>query len=129
MNISLSESGTEILANYKNIYKRLEFAWKKFENIRDPFAKDVIDNDDEEKNIIQSSASNRIPAEPAKRRVVVVTICLNDKVSSNDEAYENLLSALLELHNDSHLLKDNDLICYNIGSPLLKSYLRSDTQR
>ena len=34
MNISLSESGAEMMANYKNIKKRLELALASFRNVR-----------------------------------------------------------------------------------------------
>lgn len=48
MNISLGDAGTEILANYKNIQKRLEYIWNRFTNIRDPNFLDVTLNEDAE---------------------------------------------------------------------------------
>lgn len=64
--------------------------------------------------------------QPAKRRVVMISVCLNERITKNDEAYEALLDALVYVHKSCTHLRDDDLICYNIGSPLLHAFLNTD---
>ena len=66
--------------------------------------------------------------ERAKQRLILITISLDEKITKNDEAYKNILNAIETLHN-SGLIHDTDYICYNIGSPLLGNYLKSDMQK
>ena len=55
-----------------------------------------------------------------------MTVSLDEKITENDEAYEKLISSLINWHNQSPYFYESDYICYNIGSPLLDQYLRSD---
>jgi hypothetical protein len=64
----------------------------------------------------------------ANQRIIMFTVSIDEKISSNEEAYLSLMNAIENVHN-SGLIQDSDFICYNIGSPLLGSYLRSDLQR
>lgn len=63
-----------------------------------------------------------------KNRLIMITVSLDEKITSHEESYKNLLNALENLHN-SGLIYDSDYVCYNIGSPLLGVFLKSDTQK
>ena len=66
----------------------------------------------------------------AQRRIIVITVCISEKISGHQEAYENLIQALINIQmSTSDLLYSSDYICYNIGAPLANNYLRSDLQR
>ena len=80
-------------------------------------------------NFNQSLLSDNSPANyiRATRRVIVVSVCISEKVSGHQEAYENLIQALINIQmSNSGLLFGSDYICYNIGAPLASNYLRSD---
>jgi hypothetical protein len=64
--------------------------------------------------------------ESSKQRLIMITASIDEKITSCDEAYKNLLNALENLHN-SGLIQDSDYVCYNIGSPLLSNFLKSDS--
>lgn len=57
------------------------------------------------------------------------SVCLNERITAHEEAYENLIWALLKVHEQPDLILPTDYVCYNIGSPLLGNYLRTDLQR
>ena len=61
--------------------------------------------------------------------MIVFSVCLNERVTTHMEAYENLLWALLKIHEEKDFLFPTDYICYNIGSPMLNTYLKTDLQR
>ena len=65
-----------------------------------------------------------VPA--ASYRLIMVTVCLSNKVSSNQEAYQNLVNAIINFQKS---LKSTDFVCYNIGSPLLSASLQTDCQK
>jgi hypothetical protein len=58
----------------------------------------------------------------------MVTCSLTEKVTENSEAYSSLLQALISLSKNNLYLKNDDFISFNVGSPLLKQYIRSDSQ-
>ena len=64
-----------------------------------------------------------IEVSPASYRLIMVTVCLSQKITSNQEAYQNLINALINFHKN---LQPEDCVCYNIGSPLLNSKLLTD---
>mgnify|MGYP006101913803 CR=1 FL=1 len=64
-----------------------------------------------------------IEVSPASYRLIMVTVCLSQKITSNQEAYQNLINALINFHKN---LQPEDYVCYNIGSPLLNSKLLTD---
>ena len=72
---------------------------------------------------------NQSYAPKASNRVIVITVCLSESITSDDEAYRTLLNALTNMHTTPGLLEEQDFVCYNIGSPLLKSLLKSDLQK
>jgi len=69
--------------------------------------------------------SNLNSVEKAKLRIIMITVDLSYSLTQDDYAYKTLLDAIIQLHNSSSLYPD-DLICYNIGAPLLSKYLLSD---
>ena len=112
MNISLSESGAEMMANYKNIKKRIEHALKQFASIRKERVTEEIMNETHEdagnlnesnlrftgktdEDALNTSALNVSVAPPASRRLIMITVCINERVTSHEEAYENLVQALI----------------------------------
>ena len=58
----------------------------------------------------------------------MVTCSLTEKVTENSEAYSSLLQALISLSKNNLYLQNDDFISFNVGSPLLKQYIRSDYQ-
>lgn len=60
------------------------------------------------------------------RRVIVITVCLNERITNHEEGYNSLVNALVNLHMRSDCIRSNDYICYNVGSPLISQFLRSD---
>jgi hypothetical protein len=51
----------------------------------------------------QSSAIalNDLQEERSKQRIIVVTVSLDEKLTENDEAYEKLISSLINWHDQS----------------------------
>lgn len=72
---------------------------------------------------------NQSYAPKATNRVIVITVCLSEAITSDEEAYRTLVTALTNMHLTPGLLEDQDFVCYNIGSPMLKSLLKSDLQK
>ena len=58
----------------------------------------------------------------------MVTCSLTEKVTEHSDAYGSLLKSLILMANDNIFLQSNDFISFNVGSPLLKTYIRSDNQ-
>ena len=46
-------------------------------------------------------ALNDLQEERSKQRIIVVTVSLDEKLTENDEAYEKLISSLINWHNQS----------------------------
>jgi len=62
-------------------------------------------------------------------KLFVITASLDPKITSDENAYVSLVNALISLHKDPNLISPDDFVLYNIGSPLLRTTLRSDNQR
>ena len=134
-----------MLSNIKNISSQLENALGKFNKMRVGKQSEVIAEDQRsaqdlhaeegtEQLIDQMNSQFQIgPADamipPATNRVIMITVNLSEKITENREAYLNLLNAVTNLHSQSHLILEDDFVCYNIGSPLLSAHLSSDCQK
>ena len=63
-----------------------------------------------------------------RSRLIMVTCSFTEKVTEHSEAYGSLLKALITMSKNSTYLNSTDFISFNVGSPLLKSYIRTDNQ-
>lgn len=57
----------------------------------------------------------------------MITVSLDQIITDNESAYLGVLNAIISIYN-SDLLRDDDFICFNIGSPIICRTLNCDKQ-
>lgn len=61
----------------------------------------------------------------AKSRIFMITVSLDQIITDNESAYLGVLNSIISIYN-SDLIRDDDFICFNIGSPIICRILQCD---